>query len=121
VGFKDEIVTRLDPAGHRNVRVPAVVDLLVFGGGLVEVNLDEGGGHDKAPGPVVGRRYAVDASFDGSAAEGNTSDDVCARPDAMGPGGVWRSANKPAPSKGASCKEFCWSGSDGGTFRVRCP
>ena len=54
VGFEDEVVARLDPAGHRNVRVPAVVNLLVFGGGLVEVDLDQGIGHDKAPGTIEG-------------------------------------------------------------------
>ena len=54
VGLEDEIVARLDPAGHGNVRMPAVVDLLVFGGGLVQIDLDQGVGHDEAPGTVEG-------------------------------------------------------------------
>ena len=49
VGLEDEVIARIDPAGHRDVRVPAVVDLLVLGGGLVEVDPDQGIGHDKAP------------------------------------------------------------------------
>jgi hypothetical protein len=44
-GFENEVVTRLDPAGHRDVRVPAVVDVLVEGGGLAQVHLDQGVGH----------------------------------------------------------------------------
>ncbi|CEG51238.1 hypothetical protein PXNS11_150204 [Stutzerimonas xanthomarina] len=49
VGLENEVVTRLDPAGHRNVRMPAVVDLLVLGGRLIQVDLDQGIGHDEAP------------------------------------------------------------------------
>jgi hypothetical protein len=46
VGFQHEVVTGIDPASHGNIGVPAVVHHLVAGGGLAEVDLDEGFGHD---------------------------------------------------------------------------
>ncbi|MNX47435.1 hypothetical protein D3C86_779880 [compost metagenome] len=45
IGFQYEIVAGLDPHGHRNIRMPAVVDVLVFVRGLVQIDLDEGCGH----------------------------------------------------------------------------
>ena len=45
VGFQDEVIARVDPAGHRNIRVPAVVHLFVGGCGLRQVDFDEGFRH----------------------------------------------------------------------------
>jgi hypothetical protein len=45
VGLEHEVVAGLDPAGHRDVGVPAVVHLLVRRRGLGEIDLDEGFGH----------------------------------------------------------------------------
>jgi hypothetical protein len=39
--LEDEVVARVDPAGHRNVGVPAVVDVLVLGRRLGQVDLDQ--------------------------------------------------------------------------------
>jgi hypothetical protein len=41
VGFQDEIVPRLHPHCHRDVRMPAIVDLRVVVGGLGQIDLDE--------------------------------------------------------------------------------
>jgi len=49
VGFQHEVVTGVDPGGHGDVRVPTVVDVFVFVGRLVEVNLDESFRHVEAP------------------------------------------------------------------------
>ncbi|EAY64674.1 conserved hypothetical protein [Burkholderia cenocepacia PC184] len=57
VGFEDEIVAGLDPAGHRNVGVPAIVHLFVFVGRLVQIDLDESLGHDvRSLGSRIDRR-----------------------------------------------------------------
>jgi hypothetical protein len=48
--FQDEVVARVDPAGHGDVRVPAVVDVFVLGGRLRQVNLDQRVGHAISPG-----------------------------------------------------------------------
>ena len=49
VGFQHEVVAGVDPGGHGDVRVPTVVDVFVFVGRLVEVNLDESFRHAEAP------------------------------------------------------------------------
>ncbi|MNI11206.1 hypothetical protein D3C73_643430 [compost metagenome] len=60
VGFQDEVVTGLDPARHRDVRVPAVVNLLVFRGWLIQVYFDQHFGHCISPWmeifPIAGER-----------------------------------------------------------------
>ncbi len=73
VGFEDEVIARLDPAGHRDVRVPTVVDLLVFGDGLVEVDFDQRFGHGLAPGRMA---CGVETSLGERGKTGNTLDDV---------------------------------------------
>ena len=44
-GLDHEVVPRLDPCRHRNVRMPAVVDQFVVVGRPVEVDLDDGVRH----------------------------------------------------------------------------
>ncbi len=46
IAFDDEVLTRLDRGHHWNVRMPAVVDHVVFVSRLRQVNLDEGFRHD---------------------------------------------------------------------------
>jgi hypothetical protein len=53
-GLEDEVVAGVDPAGHRDVRVPAVVDVLVLDGRLRQVDLDQGVGHGASPGDAGG-------------------------------------------------------------------
>jgi len=45
VGLQHEVVAGIDPAGHGDVGVPAVVHHFVGRGGLAQVDLDEGFRH----------------------------------------------------------------------------
>ena len=46
VALQHEIVAGPHPARHRNVRMPAVVNLRIVVRGLIEIDLDQGGRHD---------------------------------------------------------------------------
>jgi hypothetical protein len=54
VGLEDEVVAGLDPASHRHVRMPAVVDVLVLVRRLLEIDLDQGFRHGLPRGQVMG-------------------------------------------------------------------
>ncbi len=41
VGLDDEIIARIDPLHHRDLWMPAIVDLVVVVGRLVEIDLDQ--------------------------------------------------------------------------------
>ncbi|MNX37815.1 hypothetical protein D3C86_681340 [compost metagenome] len=45
VGFKHEVIARLDPRRHGNIGMPAIVHAFVFVGGLGQVDLDQGFRH----------------------------------------------------------------------------
>ena len=42
IGLDDEIITRIDPGHHRDVRMPAVMDHVVVVGRFGEIDLDQG-------------------------------------------------------------------------------
>src|SRR5450830_161943 len=73
VGLQDEVIARLDPTGHRDIRVPAVMDIFVFGDRLVEVDFDQRFGHGLAPGRMA---WCVRSSLVEPGETGNTLDDV---------------------------------------------
>jgi hypothetical protein len=50
VGLHDEVFARLDPLDDRNVRMPPVMDQLVFVGRFLKVNLHDRLGHDSSLG-----------------------------------------------------------------------
>ncbi len=73
VGLQDEVIAGLDPTGHRDIRVPAVMDIFVFGDRLVEVDFDQRFGHGLAPGRMA---WCVRSSLREPGKTGNTLDDV---------------------------------------------
>ncbi|MNT12322.1 hypothetical protein D3C72_1472450 [compost metagenome] len=46
VGLQDEVLAGLDPAGHRDIRMPAVVDVGVLVRRFGQIDLDQGIRHD---------------------------------------------------------------------------
>ncbi len=72
IGFQNEIVPGLHPHRHRNIRMPAVVDLLVFVGGLFQIDTDKRVCHSlSSPSSSVDKTEGVTAgSLKGSSNSG---------------------------------------------------